>query len=81
MNVVLTSIVHRYIIPIHKIRTLRCRDMLTLPAELTRLYETLPDEPEDTDDTDRDMIYCHRCGGSVPGTYSICPECGCVLGR
>ena len=33
--------VHWYLIPIHKILRLECHDMLTLPAELTRRYETL----------------------------------------
>ena len=41
MRVVLTSIVHRCFIPIHEIRTFGCRDVPTLPAGLTRLYETL----------------------------------------
>ena len=51
------------------------------PYDLSRLFEQQTDEPEDTDDTDREMIFCHRCGVSVPGTYSLCPECGGVLGR
>ena len=51
------------------------------PYDLSRLYETLPDEPENDDDPDREYIYCHRCGGSLPAHHSICPECGGVLGH
>jgi len=51
------------------------------PYDLSRLFEQPPDEPEETDDTDREMIFCHRCGVSVPGMYSLCPECGGVLGQ
>lgn len=42
--------------------------------------EAARDEPEE-DNAERDMIYCHRCNLSVPETYSICPECGSILGR
>ncbi len=51
------------------------------PYDLSRLYETLPDEPENDDDPDREFIYCHRCGGSLPAHHSICPQCGGVLGQ
>src|SRR5438067_2482904 len=28
-----------------------------------------------------DVVYCHRCDVSMPTFHSICPKCGCPLGR
>lgn len=51
------------------------------PYDLNRLWDTPPPEPDQPQEAfgDEDLIYCHRCGISMPETHSICPKCGNFL--
>ncbi len=55
-------------------------------AQLKSLHERelARDDPEEPDEAaegiERDWVYCHRCGGSLPASHAICPECGGPLG-
>ncbi len=51
------------------------------PYDLNRLWEEAPvrEEPDDPGHPGT-LTYCHRCGASMPDTYSICTECGNFLG-
>ena len=40
-----------------------------------------PGEPETDTAPNTDLVYCHRCGASMPKAYGICPGCGNPLGN
>jgi hypothetical protein len=55
------------------------------PYDLSRLFDEppaeKPEEPEELDaDRDRELIYCHQCGASMPSTVAHCLDCGHRLG-
>lgn len=44
------------------------------PYDLNHLWDK--DETVDEDSRDRDLVYCHVCGSSMPQNYATCPQCG-----
>lgn len=52
------------------------------PYDLSTLWDTPPVVylPEEVDEPPRPLVYCHRCGASMPEAYGLCPGCGTYLG-
>lgn len=49
------------------------------PYDLSRLWETEPESPDEPDEEwgdDTSLGFCHGCGHAVPEPYARCPECG-----
>ncbi len=57
------------------VQAVRLRPSRRDPYDLSRLWDSPPDEPQESDQSP-ELVYCHVCGASCPAAYALCPECG-----